>query len=167
MKKLFISIIILCFITILSSILYSYFFTDIVDSARAGNTKRLTKQLDDKSYTATNLKNALFAAIANHRTQAVSTLIKYVDLNKGNYTPSGDTPLIAALNYPDVVKVLVDGGADLNVPSESNRLPLEYAIINRNYDAAEYLLTKGCNPNINNWFVDMWSSGPDITKEKN
>ncbi|HEY9061006.1 MAG TPA: ankyrin repeat domain-containing protein [Pseudobacteroides sp.] len=162
MKKLFISIIVLCFITILSSTLHSHFFTDIVDSARAGNIKRLTRQLDDKSYTATNLKNALFAAIANHRTQAVSTLIKYVDLNNGNYSSNGDTPLIAALKYLDVVKVLVDGGADVSLPSETNRLPLEYAVINRNYDAAEYLLTKGCNPNINNWFTDLWGSSPDI-----
>ncbi|KNY29249.1 ankyrin repeat domain-containing protein [Pseudobacteroides cellulosolvens] len=165
MKKLSITIIVLNFIMILSSAVYSQFLTDIVDSAKAGNVKRLSKQLDENSYTSTNIKIALFAAIANHRTEAVSVIIKHVDLKDRDLTPNDFTPLIAALEYPDIVKILVDGGADVNAPSDSNQSALEYAVINRNYDVAEYLLLKGCDPNINNWFCDPLIN-ENISKQK-
>ncbi len=165
MKKLSITVIVLSFIMILSSVVYSQFLTDIVDSAKAGNVKRLTKQLDENSYTSTNIKIALFAAIANHRTEAVSLIIKHVDIKNKDLSLNGFTPLIAAIEYPDIVKILVDGGADVNATSNTAQNALEYAVISRNYDVAEYLLLKGCDPNVNNWFSDPLSN-ENISKQK-
>jgi ankyrin repeat protein len=54
----------------------------------------------------------------------------------------------ARQGFTDVVKALVEGGADLNQPNAGDKTsPLLIAIINGHFDLAMYLLEKGANPN--------------------
>src|SRR5688572_8463508 len=54
----------------------------------------------------------------------------------------------ARQGFTDVVKALVDGGADLNQPNAGDQTsPLLISIINGHFDLAMYMLEKGADPN--------------------
>jgi ankyrin repeat protein len=54
----------------------------------------------------------------------------------------------ARQGFVDVVKALVDGGADINQQNPGDRAtPLTIAIINGHYDLATWMLEKGADPN--------------------
>jgi uncharacterized protein len=48
-------------------------------------------------------------------------------------------------NYPEIVKVLEEAGADINRPSDDGLTPLMVAIIRENYIMAEYLIERSNN----------------------
>jgi ankyrin repeat protein len=57
--------------------------------------------------------------------------------------------LAARQGYTDTVKVLLEGGADINQLNAGDRTsPLLMTIINGHFDLARYLLEKGANPNV-------------------
>jgi ankyrin repeat protein len=64
-------------------------------------------------------------------------------------TDDGDTPLhtAASLGKLDVVKQLIDAGADVHVKNVDHLTPFMTAIINNQYDCAAYLVSKGAMPN--------------------
>ncbi len=56
--------------------------------------------------------------------------------------------LAARQGYTETVKVLLEGGADINQLNAGDRTsPMLMAIINGHFDLAKYLLEKGANPN--------------------
>jgi ankyrin len=75
------------------------------------------------------------------------------------YRPAGGlTPLLYAAREGCVecARILVDAGADLNLPDPENISPLLMAVINGHWDTAQYLIKKGANPN--KW--DFWGRAP-------
>jgi ankyrin repeat protein len=62
----------------------------------------------------------------------------------------GMTALLFAArdNKADMVRFLLENGADVNKPSANNTTPLVIAIVNNHIELAKYLIEKGANPNI-------------------
>jgi len=66
-------------------------------------------------------------------------------------TSGGFSPLFFAVRqgFPDVVKALVEGGADVNQVNPGDKsTPLVVATINGHFDIGQYLLDKGADPNL-------------------
>jgi uncharacterized protein len=75
------------------------------------------------------------------------------------YRPAGGlTPLLYAAREGCVecARLLVDGGAEINLADPENISPLLMAVINGQWDTAQYLIKKGANPN--QW--DFWGRAP-------
>jgi ankyrin repeat protein len=75
------------------------------------------------------------------------------------YRPAGGlTALLFAAREgcAECARLLVDGGADINLADPENISPLLMAIINGRFDTASYLIKKGANPN--RW--DFWGRSP-------
>ena len=75
------------------------------------------------------------------------------------YRPAGGlTPLLFAAREGclDCARILVEGGADLNLADPENISPLLMAVINTHFDLGAYLIKKGANPN--RW--DFWGRAP-------
>ena len=73
--------------------------------------------------------------------------------------PSGGlTPLLYAARQGclECTKVLVEGGADVDLGDPDNVSPLLLATINGRFDVAAYLMSKGAN--VNKW--DWWGQSP-------
>lgn len=58
-----------------------------------------------------------------------------------------DTPLMLAAPYPNIVKLLIDAGADVNAKNNFGKTPLMYAIQERNTQSVALLLDAGANAN--------------------
>lgn len=65
--------------------------------------------------------------------------------------PSAFSALMFAVRagHTDVVRVLLDGGADVNDALSDGTSPLVIAIANAHFELASYLLDRGANPNAN------------------
>jgi uncharacterized protein len=66
-------------------------------------------------------------------------------------TSGGFSPLLFAVRqgFTDVVKALVEGGADVNQVNPGDKsTPLVVATINGHFDIGQYLLDKGADPNL-------------------
>ena len=50
----------------------------------------------------------------------------------------------------ELVKLLVENGADVNAIASTGETPLHYAVLVRDTEIINYLLQKGANPNIAN-----------------
>jgi ankyrin len=75
------------------------------------------------------------------------------------YRPAGGlTPLLYAAREgcAECARLLVDAGADVNLADPENISPLLMAVINTQWDTAQYLIKKGANPN--KW--DFWGRAP-------
>jgi uncharacterized protein len=75
------------------------------------------------------------------------------------YRPAGGlTPLLYAAREGcgECARILVEAGADLNLADPENISPLLMAVINTQWDTAQYLIKKGANPN--KW--DFWGRAP-------
>ena len=75
------------------------------------------------------------------------------------YRPAGGlTPLLYASREGCVecARLLVEAGADLSLADPENISPLLMAVINGQWDTAQYLIKKGANPN--KW--DFWGRAP-------
>jgi ankyrin repeat protein len=61
----------------------------------------------------------------------------------------GMTPLLYAIDggHQDVVKVLLDAGANVDTANPDGLTPLEFAMIRRNEPLAVFLVERGANPN--------------------
>lgn len=62
---------------------------------------------------------------------------------------SGHTPLFYACNmgYLDTIKILVESGADVNIPTDDLETPLMHVAGNGNFPVIEYLIKKGAHLN--------------------
>uniref|UniRef100_A0ABD2WWJ0 Uncharacterized protein n=2 Tax=Trichogramma kaykai TaxID=54128 RepID=A0ABD2WWJ0_9HYME len=77
-------------------------------------------------------------------------------LERGQVDPNclmprtGDSPLLVALEngQDDVIKLLLKGGADPNLPAKDRSTPLILALVNHDTNIAAILLEGGANPNL-------------------
>jgi ankyrin repeat protein len=78
-----------------------------------------------------------------------------------NLDTGGLTPLLYAAreNCLACVKVLLDKGADINLPDPDGVSPLQVAIMNANWDLAKQLIVAGAD--VNQW--DMYGEAPLYT----
>lgn len=75
------------------------------------------------------------------------------------YRPAGGlTPLLFAAREGcvDCARILVEAGADLELPDPEGISPLLMAVINQRFDVAAYLLERGADPNA----FDFWGRTP-------
>jgi ankyrin repeat protein len=121
-------------------------------------------------------QTALMWAVAQKQPEMVAELVKAgADVNarsmvnnwdrqvtaepRAIYRPAGGlTPLLYATREGCVecARLLVEAGADLNLADPENISPLLMAVINTQWDTAQYLIKKGANPN--KW--DFWGRAP-------
>jgi uncharacterized protein len=91
---------------------------------------------------------------------------------RAQYRPTGGlTPLLYAARSgcETCIEVLLDAGADIDLPTPEAVTPLMVAIDNYRYNAARLLLERGANPHVWDWWgrtalyiaTDMNSYGPD------
>ncbi len=93
---------------------------------------------------------ALSVAAFNEDKEILKLLIdNNINLNS-KLKKDGHTPLICASheNNTDIVKILVEAGADVNIKDNDNMTALNYAVYNDNYEIAEILVNKGADCNI-------------------
>jgi ankyrin repeat protein len=87
----------------------------------------------------------LHDAIYENNIELVKTLDAYLNIQNNN----GDTPLHAAMyeNF-ELVKILVDKGADLNIQDKWGMTPLHIACYEAKYEETAYLIDNGADINI-------------------
>ena len=88
----------------------------------------------------------LYNAVLKENTKMVKYLIqKNANVNSDGNGIDGETPAFAAvkLNNFEILKILVDAGADLDTQTEQGELAYEKAIDYENQDMIDYLLTNG------------------------
>jgi ankyrin repeat protein len=74
---------------------------------------------------------------------------------RGQYRPTGGlTPLLYAARggCQRCVELMLEQGADINLPDPDGVTPLMVAIDNQHYDLAQYLLQRGANPHLWDWW---------------
>ncbi|MGQ0734813.1 MAG: ankyrin repeat domain-containing protein [Acidobacteriota bacterium] len=148
--------------------------TEAVDVVKQGALDRAARQLQQKILDTTVPKgqrataSQVQAAIQAARELLLSGTLPPPDARSAdpsfgdrNFNPEEINPPVshkgglAALHhavrqgYLSAAKVLVEGGADINLPTAGDAsTPLLMAAINGQFDAAMYLIEKGANPNL-------------------
>ena len=98
---------------------------------------------------ATGIETNIFEATALGRVERVRELLKKDPTLVKAFSPEGFTALHGNLNHTDVVQLLIDKGADINVMSNNAFLatPLQSAIAMGWTDAAKLLIARNANVN--------------------
>ena len=138
-----------------------YLRLDSLDKAIRRDNKEIVKLILDihyapyigyPSYTREKLKLSLYTAIIYDKPKSVKLLLDLIpNINKVIYKYDL-TPLMLASRdgYTDIVKLLIEKGAKINVVDDLNLTPLMYASSNGHKDTVEYLIEKGANVNFKN-----------------
>lgn len=102
-----------------------------------------------ESFIATGIEPNIFESAATGRVDRVRELIKKNPGLVHAWSPDGWTALHLNFNHPDVAKVLIDAGADLNLNSKNklNATPLQGAAANNWLELARLYLSRGANVN--------------------
>lgn len=95
-------------------------------------------------------KNLLHTAVTTMRTDIIDYLSNKINPNQADI--KGITPLHLAIacNNMDIIKLLINKNADINLPDKLGDTPLHKAL--NNIEIAKYLLDAGANPNVRNCF---------------
>ena len=95
-----------------------------------------------------NQKKDLFKLIRNHNVTSIQELLT-LKVNVHIRDSEGSTPLhlAAELGYLDIVKLLVQNGANIGAKKYLSETPLQTAVINDRYEISEYLLENGAEVN--------------------
>jgi ankyrin repeat protein len=102
-----------------------------------------------ESLLATGIQPNIFEAAATGRVERVRNLLKSnPDLAKA-YSPDGWTALHLNFGYLEIVKVLLDSGADINAVSKNgfSATPLQGAAAFKKIDLAQLLIARGADVN--------------------
>lgn len=131
--------------------------TLLISNIQSGKTKTVLKLLDegeDANARGSSDFSPLMQTLFCYRNDSAAAKITEKLLEKGadvNYKNSiGDTPLLFAARYGNlkIVKKLIEAGAEVNAVNNTNNLnAFHIAILFKNYDIAEYLLSKGSDVN--------------------
>ncbi len=105
-----------------------------------------------ESFIATGIEPNIFEAAATGRVERVRALLKQNTELVHAWSPDGWTVLHLNFNHPDVAKLLIDAGADLNLNSRNklNATPLQGAAANNWLELARLYLAHGANVNSRN-----------------
>ncbi|HEX9058586.1 MAG TPA: ankyrin repeat domain-containing protein, partial [Clostridia bacterium] len=136
-----------CALIIAASVMYANFFTDIYNSARAGNTLRLQKLIKSKTPNDFELNKAFHCALANNRLDTVKMLIRTFNVKINDVSDGFESPLVTAsrAGYNEIVKFLIENGADVNKATDQGETPLSVAISNMKFDTAGLLVENGAS----------------------
>jgi ankyrin repeat protein len=102
-----------------------------------------------ESFIAAGIEPNIFEAAATGRVDRVRELIKRNPELVHAWSPDGWTALHLNFNHPEVAKVLIDAGADLNLNSKNkfNATPLQGAAASDWLELARLYLAHGANVN--------------------
>ena len=126
--------------------------TPIFYAIRYSNYYALQELLNvnaDANYKNTSNINALHLAVLKKDLIMVKMIIKYIK-NINAKTLTGDTVLHYACSYQlyDIIKLLLDAGADPNISESEHELyPIFYSIIQNDIDIVKLLIKTKFNPN--------------------
>ncbi|MFZ5988966.1 MAG: ankyrin repeat domain-containing protein [Bacillota bacterium] len=148
MKKFTLAVLIVSLFAVISAVIYTNFLTGLIDSARAGNVKRLEVQLSRNKVKEKTYK-ALNQAIAYNRAKAVKVILNHIE--NPDYTANSYSPLVNAARQGnrEIVKMLIDKGAKVYVSDNSPGSPLYHAVMYGRRDVVKLLLDNGADPNLN------------------
>ena len=102
-----------------------------------------------ESFIANGIEPNIFEAAATGRVERVRELIKKNPELVHAWSPDGWTVVHLNFNHPEVAKILIDAGADLNLNSRNklNATPLQGAAANNWLELARLYLSRGANVN--------------------
>lgn len=91
----------------------------------------------------------LIAAVMGQNTELVAFLLNTHNLKVNQYSSKRKSPLYyaAKIGSLDVVKLLIEKKASVNIPDEEERTPFYWASQNGFYGIVEYLINSGANVN--------------------
>jgi ankyrin repeat protein len=131
--------------------------SELIEAARAGNVDKIRNLVSSGiSPDASDVPyhNPLVMAVIKNKEEAVNTLIQLgADVNKTiSGLGGGGTALhaAAARTMPNIVKMLLDAGADINKEDNDGRTPLITAISLDNIDMVKFLIANGADINMIN-----------------
>jgi ankyrin repeat protein len=109
----------------------------------------MKKEYDSSSSVSYSSSDSLDAASEMGDLERVKFLVQTAGANVDHTGEFGLTPLYFASQHDhlDVVKFLVDNGADPNIADNDGQTPIMIAIINGHIDVVRVLLEKGADPN--------------------
>lgn len=89
------------------------------------------------------MENHIYNLIYNDK---IVELIEFAKENNLNHlSDTGDTPLLASIrqNSFDIAKILMEYGADPNIPNKNGWYPLHFATQKKNFDIVKILVENG------------------------
>jgi len=94
----------------------------------------------------------LMVAVRNGNINAVKLLIKAGANVNAKSSPEESTPLMYASqrDWIDIMRMLLKAGAEIEATDSYGQTALHYAVLERNEEAMEFLLSAGANPNAAN-----------------
>jgi len=110
---------------------------------------RLLSMHADADYRDPNGWNALCFAAARGATESAKILIvKHEDISSETCGSIGLLNLTASYGHDEVLKELIDSGANIEFVNNAGVTPLVLAVLKRHVAAAEVLLNAGADPNV-------------------
>jgi len=130
---------------------------DVWDAAAVGDTERLAQILDqDPSLAGAHSSDGFFplglAAFFGHAPAARLLIERGADAGQTARNPMKVQPLHSAVagRHFDIVQLLVEAGAPMNVGQQEGWTPLQGAVHNKDLEMVRYLLAHGADPKAQN-----------------
>jgi ankyrin repeat protein len=110
----------------------------------------VAKELVLQGADANSTEYVLTRAVMSRDVESVKKWLALgVNINVNQQDPQGSTPLHGAIfmNAPEIIKILLDAGADVNVANNVGSTPLSLALSQRLYELMHELVRRGANVN--------------------
>ena len=126
----------------------------LADAAAAGDAETVRRLLDEAPILATQYTDEGWTALHLAATPEIASMLldAGADINARNrhkFAGPGNSPLSAAVyqDRRDVVRLLIERGADVNQGDNAGFTPLHLAVATGHLEAARVLLEGGADPN--------------------